>query len=399
MSANIVQAKYDQLRSISESFHDERDEAKRIYAAVEAQLNATRHKWEAESATSFFRSMDNEVLIAHQRLIDALDHAGDAMLEIIQILQRAEQDAAARLPGALDGAGGFGGGGGLSGASGSFVDEVEAWIIRNRDTFKTINDYLGVIPFKETAAIVATIVGTPIAGAIVYAALFGTQTGFTFLERYGDNSGWRGVAIAAVDTGIGSVADLTGFKWMDRLDKLRDGLKLWDTIDQTNNWMQLIGNQGSGITSFFGETLGISPTLMQGLGQMSDLLGQFTQHVDLGDATYALSEGLVGGADWLIDQFSGSDPASVVSNTGFTGFDRISSALGVNPGTLDFNVNVRLTPPNVRSSLDELPLPLEARAALNERARLFGSYIADQPKSISDQDYILRITNNSPRGQ
>lgn len=317
-----------------------------------------RDKWVADAASDYYLTMERDVLPGIARLATSLRHASQAMLDIIQIFQDAETAAANALPGMMDDVAG--------GGDSALWAGLGDWIRSNRDTFRAINDYLGVVPFKETAAIMSAVFGTPLAGVLVYTALFGVQTGFTYLEHFGENPGGRGGAIAVVDTVLSSLGDLTGIKWIEQMNRLKQGLQIWDGIDTANNWLQLIGNQGASIAGVLGDA-GVDPALVAGLQSLADRVRPIGENADLGDLTYAASTQIVDATIFLSQAAAGGMLGS--SNwTDNEGFAVTSRALGIEPSPrahlpvsprLDSTATNAPLSPALQSGLDEMAQRME----------------------------------------
>jgi WXG100 family type VII secretion target len=129
MSTNVIQAEYDTLDSIAARFGQQSIMSSALHAQVERSfLTLSQEGWEGRGSAAFASEMQSEVLPALQRLNHALSEAQSVTLQVRDILQEAEEEAARLFggegfagesgngsggaAGAADGAGSAGGGGG-----------------------------------------------------------------------------------------------------------------------------------------------------------------------------------------------------------------------------------------------------------------------------------------------
>jgi len=95
MAAPQIRADYDALRQISTAFAEESQAVRQALQRVQrAKEDLQGGDWSGQGATAFYREMDQEVLPSVRRLNEALGRAQQVTLQILQILQGAESEAA-----------------------------------------------------------------------------------------------------------------------------------------------------------------------------------------------------------------------------------------------------------------------------------------------------------------
>ncbi len=136
MASDIISANYEALRQVARQFSDQQKRVQQLQRGLVDTVDRLRRGgWIADSATLFYREMDQQVFISILHLMNALAHSQAATLEIITILQRAEAEASGALRGeAGTGGGATGGGQGISGAIGSLPNAF------NQQSWFTLND-------------------------------------------------------------------------------------------------------------------------------------------------------------------------------------------------------------------------------------------------------------------
>lgn len=373
MAASILRVDYKALRTLHDQFGEQRDETKGVYDRIEAQLSALkRGRWQTEAAAAFYHSMDGEVLAAITRLITGLDHAGELMLGIIAVMQQAERDAAAVLPGSIGGVGAGGSGGGSFGgwlrgqygAATSWLSEkgsdlaawldrqvdaagtwanaqinsasawgsqqaqlLQEWILRNKDTFQTIDDVMSLIPAEMLLALGPK-------GALAYAAYLGLQTGVKYLANYDQEPTLgRGLGIAATDTLIGAAIGAFGAKYAKApglLGKLARGAEGFDLADKINSGIQITGRYLPDLVNSIVNQLPISDTMKVNLVNSATQLSMGVEGFDLDNVMRSVStlvwDVASAGAVGVLDQFT-----DYMEENGFPQFRQISEALGLTP--------------------------------------------------------------------
>jgi WXG100 family type VII secretion target len=95
MSAPKVRGNYEQLQQIAAKFKAEGNRASDVQRAIKGDVEKLRGgDWIGKGATRFYQEMDSDVLPALKRLIDAMGEADRVTLQIKQVIQQAEADAA-----------------------------------------------------------------------------------------------------------------------------------------------------------------------------------------------------------------------------------------------------------------------------------------------------------------
>jgi WXG100 family type VII secretion target len=94
MSADIIQAKYDELDTIASRLKSRAEANAELYSRIENCFQALQKDWEGKGANAFFAEMKGKMFPAMQRLTEALDEARSVTLEVKNILQEAEEEAA-----------------------------------------------------------------------------------------------------------------------------------------------------------------------------------------------------------------------------------------------------------------------------------------------------------------
>lgn len=95
MSAPIIQAQYEALDEIAKQFNRQASNTETMLRLLIQRLEQLEGGgWIGESAQSFFHEMGGEVIPATNRLRDAFSAGNEATINITQILQAAEQEAA-----------------------------------------------------------------------------------------------------------------------------------------------------------------------------------------------------------------------------------------------------------------------------------------------------------------
>jgi WXG100 family type VII secretion target len=432
----IIRADYKALRALHDQFADQRDRSRQVHDQIEAQLTALkRGRWQTEAAADFYRSMDSEVMEAVKRLIHALDHASDLMLAIIQVMQRAEQDAAAGLPTGLDGAPSLMEsavgylGAQFDQASGWLaqtysnaanwtsqqVQNLQTWILNNNETFKTIDNVMGLIPAEGLL-----LLGPK--GAIAYGVFLGVQTGVKYLANFDQNPGLvRGLGVAAIDTGIGAGINAFGGRYAKAagfIGRLGRGAELYDIVGKVNNGLQIGGRYLPGMAGGLLDSTNLSQPVMDALNDAAQRLSSGIAALDIGKVTYGASELIFDAV--TVRGFSNIDSAAVFAEqNGFPQFRQINQALGITPQQNDFGrdlgdlggtvVNMGSGMVNiVEGSVDTLLvgsaanmaqqvsesvwLSDGAKAAFQERVDAFSTYILENNLLLQPHNPMLRMT-------
>lgn len=89
-----IQADYDQLAQIAADFSNEADMVDQLMLSIGRLVDdLCGGGWIGRGAGLFYDEMDNEILPALHRLMDALQTASSATLQINQIMHEAEETA------------------------------------------------------------------------------------------------------------------------------------------------------------------------------------------------------------------------------------------------------------------------------------------------------------------
>ena len=96
MPAPRIRADYEQLKQIARAFGLQADSTRKSLNEIKrAQAVLQSGEWIGQGAKAFYREMDSEVTPSLTRLVGALDHTSTTTAKIAQIVQKAEDDAAA----------------------------------------------------------------------------------------------------------------------------------------------------------------------------------------------------------------------------------------------------------------------------------------------------------------
>jgi WXG100 family type VII secretion target len=96
MSADVIQARYDNLEAIAYRFAQTHNDILRLQQLLTRSFKPLQDGgWRGRGATAFFAEMNNTVFPASKRLAQALETARAVTLEAKKILETAEQEASA----------------------------------------------------------------------------------------------------------------------------------------------------------------------------------------------------------------------------------------------------------------------------------------------------------------
>ncbi len=147
MGNDIVQANYEELDEIASQFRYQAEINAELHSRLQHALQPLQQgDWIGLGADAFFDEMTGEVFPAMQRLTDALEHAHAVTLEIENIIQMAEEEAAAPFQN--------GGGGGAGQPSLPDVVETPPGTFDNRRAPYTVGPPQEITghPFRSGAA-------------------------------------------------------------------------------------------------------------------------------------------------------------------------------------------------------------------------------------------------------
>jgi len=95
MSADIIQAKYDELENIARCFTAQAESQTALTRRLEQNVQALRQGgWVGQGANAFFAEMDGKIFPTMQRLVSALEQAQTVTLQVKEVIQQAEEEAA-----------------------------------------------------------------------------------------------------------------------------------------------------------------------------------------------------------------------------------------------------------------------------------------------------------------
>lgn len=191
MAADPIQVDFEQLQKVAQLFEQEQGHVRQIHRNLESDIQMLKTGgWLAEAADVYAKKMDDEVLPGIQRLDRAYGHASETTRQIIQIFEKADEEAA-----------GF-----LRGEGESFWDRFSLRDLRNLAGIPGLFQELGK-GFKYKAADwltekIATLYGDAIGGD----DLAKLNNKFGFLENHGTflkKVGLPGVLDGLIDFGVG----------------------------------------------------------------------------------------------------------------------------------------------------------------------------------------------------
>jgi WXG100 family type VII secretion target len=100
MSADVIQARYDDLAAIAARFGEQAEQSAALQRRVSQCADTlVQEGWEGAGVLAFRAEMDDEVFPALQRLIQALEEGRAVTLQASTIMQQAEEEAAALFQG------------------------------------------------------------------------------------------------------------------------------------------------------------------------------------------------------------------------------------------------------------------------------------------------------------
>ncbi len=90
-----IRADYQQLAQVATQFSRQATAINRMRADVKRSMNSLQGNWIGKGSDAFFSEMNDKVLPATQRLYKALQEANKITKQMAQVVQQAEEDAAA----------------------------------------------------------------------------------------------------------------------------------------------------------------------------------------------------------------------------------------------------------------------------------------------------------------
>jgi WXG100 family type VII secretion target len=142
MTAPRVRADYDSLKQVAASFSGQAQAARQTLQSLQSQMDTLQGgDWIGQGAEAFYQEMGDQVLPTLKRLASALETAQQSTLQISQIIQQAEANAAQ----VLRGPGGAGGAAGPSGAAGGAAAGPGGGAGSSASVAETLGGVLGAI--------------------------------------------------------------------------------------------------------------------------------------------------------------------------------------------------------------------------------------------------------------
>lgn len=91
--ADLLQVNYDEMQGIIKMLENEKGEVEQLFQQTK-QMAESLHgsQWVGEAADRFFDEMNNFVFPRTQKMIYALDVAGDVAKQIVQIINQADEE-------------------------------------------------------------------------------------------------------------------------------------------------------------------------------------------------------------------------------------------------------------------------------------------------------------------
>ena len=93
--ADEIRADYRQLAQVATQFSRQASAVNQMRQQVKRSMNALQGNWIGHGSEAFFAEMNDKVLPGTNRLYKALQDASKITKQISQLVQQAEQDAAA----------------------------------------------------------------------------------------------------------------------------------------------------------------------------------------------------------------------------------------------------------------------------------------------------------------
>ena len=93
--ADEIRADYRQLQQVASQFSRQASAVNQMRQQVKRNMNSLQNNWIGHGSEAFFSEMNDKVLPGTDRLYKALQEASKITKQISQLMQQAEQDAAA----------------------------------------------------------------------------------------------------------------------------------------------------------------------------------------------------------------------------------------------------------------------------------------------------------------
>jgi len=93
MAARLRRVHYDEMSAIVKSFRTEQQEIEALYKQTKSKVESLHNnQWVGQGAEKWFSEMEGQVLPAVQRLIRALDYAGDTAQKIHETIHKHDEE-------------------------------------------------------------------------------------------------------------------------------------------------------------------------------------------------------------------------------------------------------------------------------------------------------------------
>lgn len=93
MAARLRRVHYDEMSAIVKSFRTEQQEIEALYKQTKSKVESLHNnQWVGQGAEKWFSEMEGTVLPAVQRLIRALDYAGDTAQKIHETIHKHDEE-------------------------------------------------------------------------------------------------------------------------------------------------------------------------------------------------------------------------------------------------------------------------------------------------------------------
>lgn len=207
MGADIIQAKYEELESIASCFGQWAEANADMNSRLERAMQTLQQgDWEGKGAAAFFAEMNGEVFPAMRRLIEALEKAQSVTLEVRNIIQDAEEEAARVFQGngyvAEEGASNKDGGGeSWWGKFGEWIHgglDVAGFIPGFGEIADGVNALIYLAEGRHLEATISAVAMIPVFGDLGKAGKWGVKAGKEIVEEVAEE-GMERVAKESVE--------------------------------------------------------------------------------------------------------------------------------------------------------------------------------------------------------
>ena len=92
-----VVADYERLNQLANRFANQTQSLQNLIQDVASHMNNLEGEWRGRGSDAFFAEMESEIIPASNRLIQAVENSEQTTRTIIQIMEQADEEAAAPL--------------------------------------------------------------------------------------------------------------------------------------------------------------------------------------------------------------------------------------------------------------------------------------------------------------